>query len=95
MCERVFDCLSIERLRALSREHAQELVSFDRAVSVIEPVECVFGVAKVPVERPVAQLKQFLHRRALAAPAAPRARLAAEGARFDEKSHAGVLAIFR
>ena len=29
------------------------------------PVECVFGVAKVPVERPVAQLKQFLHRRAL------------------------------
>ena len=37
----------------------------------------------------------LLHRRALAAPLAPRARLAAEGARVDKNGHAGVLAISR
>jgi hypothetical protein len=80
-------------LRALVREHAQESVRFDRAVPVPEPVERVLGVAEVPVERPVVQLEQVLHRRALAAPAAPRARQAAAGPRSDKNGHVEVLAI--
>ena len=63
---------------------------------VLEPVERVLGVAEVPVERPVAQLEEVLHRRALAAPAAPRARQASVGPRFDKNGHLDeVLAISR
>ena len=56
---------------------------------MLEPVERVLRVAEVPVERPVAQLEEVLHRRALAAPAAPRARQAAVGPRFDKNGHLG------
>ena len=62
---------------------------------VLEPVERVLGVAEVKVERPVAQLEQVLHRRALAAPLAPRARLAAVGTWVDKNGHVGVFAISR
>ena len=60
---------------------------------VLEPIERVLGVAEVPVERPVAQLEEVLHRRALAAPAAPRARQTAVGPGFDKNGHLEVLAI--
>ena len=89
----LLDRPSIQRPRALVREHAQESVRFDRAVPVLEPVERVLGVAEVPVERPVAQLEEVLHRRALAAPAAPRARQASVGPWFDKNGHLEVLAI--
>ena len=85
----LLDRPSIQRPRALVREHAQESARFDRAVPVLEPVERVLGVAEVPVERPVAQLEEVLHRRALAAPAAPRARQASVGPRFDKNGHLG------
>ena len=62
---------------------------------VLEPVERVLRVAEVKVERPVAQLEQVLHRRALAAPLAPRARLAAVGTRVEKNGHVWVLAISR
>ena len=91
----LLDRPSTERLRALGREHAQESVRFDRAVPVLEPVERVLGVAEVPVERPVAQLEHVLHRRALAAPPAPRARQAAVGPRSDKNGHLEMLAISR
>ena len=94
--DNLLDRPSIQRPRALVREHAQESVRFDRAVPVLEPVERVLGVAEVPVERPVAQLEQVLHRRALAAPAAPRARQAAAGSQSDKNGHLDeVLAISR
>jgi len=95
-CKYLLDRPSIQRPRALVREHAQESVRFDRGVPVLEPVKRVLGVAEVPVERPVAQLEQVLHRRALAAPATPRARQAAVGSRSEKNGHLDeVLAISR
>jgi len=67
-----FNCLPLKLSLSLSRQHAQNLIRLDRAVPPLEPVERVLGVAEVPVERPVSQLEHVLHRRALAAPVAPR-----------------------